>query len=142
MPQRTYVQDANLIFKDAGAITADAPAQVGGSAAILDIGPGRFEAVMLIDVTAITVGADNNYNLIVQGSNDPAFASGVQNLAVLNLGNTAVRPGGAITSLIGRYEVPFETDVANVVYRYVRVYTDVSGTTPSINYKAWASTKY
>ncbi len=97
---------------------------------------------MLCDVSAMTLGADNHYTVIVQGSNDPTFATGIQNLAVVGLGNTAVRPGGAITSPIGRYELPFLTDIGGVVYRYVRVFVVVAGTTPSINFKAWASTKY
>nr|DAH75490.1 MAG TPA: major capsid protein [Caudoviricetes sp.] len=142
MGQRTYTQDAELIFKDAGAMTASGGTTVAGSAVIKDIGPGRFEAVMLCDVSAMTLGADNHYTVIVQGSNDPTFATGIQNLAVVGLGNTAVRPGGAITSPIGRYELPFLTDIGGVVYRYVRVFVVVAGTTPSINFKAWASTKY
>lgn len=140
--QRIYNQDAELIFKDAGAVTADGGATVGGSAKIIKVGPGRFEAVMLFDVTALTAGADNVYNLIIQGSNTADFSGAKENLAVLNIGNTAVRPGGAITSVIGRFEVPFLTEVNDVVYDYVRVYVDVAGTTPSVNFAAWASTKY
>lgn len=142
MGQRIYNQDLELIFKDAGAVTADGAATVGGSEKIIKTGAGRFEAVMLIDVSAITVGADNAYNIVIQGSNTADFSGAKQNLAVLDLGNTAVRAGGAITSLIGRYEIPFTTEVNDVVYDYVRVFTDVTGTTPSVNFKAWASTKY
>lgn len=142
MGHRIYNQDLELIFKDAGAVTADGAATVDGSAKIIKTGAGRFEAVMLIDVSALTVGADNAYNVVIQGSNTADFSGAKQNLAVLDLGNTAVRAGGAITSTIGRYEVPFTTEVNDVVYDYVRVYTDVTGTTPSVNFKAWASTKY
>lgn len=142
MGQRIYNQDKELIFKDAGAVTADGAATVDGSAKIIKVGAGRFEAVMMVDVSAITVGADNVYNIIIQGSNTADFSGAKENLAVLNLGNTAVRPGGAITSLIGRYEVPFHTDINDVIYDYVRVYVDVAGTTPSVDFKAWASTKY
>lgn len=142
MGQRIYNQDLELIFKDAGAVTADGAAQVGGSAKIIQLGAGRFEGVMIFDVSALTAGADVNINLLVQGSNSATFASGIENLATLNLGNTAVRPGGAITSTPGRFEVPFTTEQDSQVYDYVRVYTDVAGAAPSINYTAWCATKY
>lgn len=142
MGQRIYNQDAELIFKDAGAVTANAGGTVSGAAKIIKLGAGRFEAVMLIDVSAIAVAADANYNIIVQGSNTADFSGAKENLAVLNLGNTAVRPGGAATSKIGRYEVPFTTDQNDTVYDYVRIYTSVAGAAPSVNFTAWASTKY
>lgn len=142
MGQRIYNQDAELIFKDAGAVTTNAGATVGGAAKIIKLGAGRFEGVMIFDVAALTAGADVNINLLVQGSNSPTFASGIENLATLNLGNTAVRPGGALTSTTGRYEVPFTTEQDDVVYDYVRVFTNVVGAAPSINFTAWATTKY
>lgn len=142
MGQRIYNQDLELIFKDAGAVTANGAATVGGTAKIIKTGAGRFEAVMLFDVSALTVGADNAYSLVIQGSNTADFSGAKQNLAVVELGNTAVRPGAAATSTIGRYEVPFTTEVNDVVYDYVRVFVVVAGTTPSVNFKAWASTKY
>uniref|UniRef100_A0A9E7ZPQ8 Uncharacterized protein n=1 Tax=Bosea sp. NBC_00436 TaxID=2969620 RepID=A0A9E7ZPQ8_9HYPH len=42
MGSRTYTFDALTQLKDAGAITASAPAQVGGQAKVLDMGAGRF----------------------------------------------------------------------------------------------------
>lgn len=142
MGQRIYNQDLELVFKDAGAVTANGGATVGGAAKIIKLGAGRFEAVMLFDVTAIAVAADANYNVIIQGSNTADFSGAKESLAVLNLGNTAVRPGGAVTSTIGRYEVPFTTEQNGVVYDYVRVFIGVAGAAPSINFSAWASTKY
>jgi len=142
MGQRIYNQDLELVFKDAGAVTASGAANVDGSAKIIKVGAGRFEAVMLFDVSALTVGADNAYSLVIQGSNTADFSGAKQNLAVLELGNTAVRPGGAATSTIGRYELPFTTEVNEVVYDYVRVFIAVAGASPSVNFKAWASTKY
>lgn len=140
MGARGYNFDKLLQLKDAGAITASAAAQVGGSNQILDMGPARFDAVVRLNLTAITVGADNAYDVIVQGSNSASFASGIENLASLNLGNTAVRDGGAQTSVVGIYELPVTNEQADTVYRYLRLYTKVAGTTPSINYDAFLTT--
>lgn len=140
MGQRTYPFDIQLLLKDAGAITADAAAQVGGSNQILDMGAARIDAVAVIDVTAIDISsADENYRLVLQGSNSSSFASGIQNLAIMELGATAARPGGAADSLVGRYELLFTNEQADVTYRYLRAYTDVTGTTPSINYTAFVT---
>ncbi|PVE25429.1 hypothetical protein DC522_05915 [Microvirga sp. KLBC 81] len=140
MGARGYNFDKLLQLKDAGAVAASAAAQVGGSNQILDMGAARFDAVARINVSAITVGADNAYDIIVQGSNSATFASGIENLASLNLGNTAVRDGGAQTSTTGIYELPVTNEQADTVYRYVRIYTKVAGTTPSINFDAFLTT--
>ena len=142
MGQRIYNQDKELIFKDAGAVTSSGAATVDGSAKVIKVGPGRFEAVMLFDVSAVSTGADNGYFLAIQGSDTENFSGAVENLALVDLGNTAVRPGGADTSKIGRFEVPFTTEVNDVIYDYVRVYVVVDGTDASVNFSAWASTKY
>lgn len=140
MGARGYNFDRLLQLKDAGAVTSSAAAQVGGSAAVLDMGAARFDAVARINVAAITTGADNAYDIIVQGSNSPTFASGIENLASLNLGNTAVRDGGAQTSGPGIYELPVTNEQADTVYRYIRIYTKVAGTSPSINFDAFLTT--
>lgn len=141
MGARGYNFDKLLQLKDAGAITASAAAQVGGSAQILDMGPARFDAVVRINVTAIDVSsADEAYDIVVQGSNSSTFASGVENLASLNLGATAARDGGAQNSGTGIYELPATNEQADTVYRYIRLYTKCAGTTPSINYDAFLTT--
>lgn len=140
MGARGYTFDALTLLKDAGAITASAAAQVGGQAKILDMGAGRFDGTVVVNISAITVGADNAYDIIIQGSNSSTFASGIENLAALSLGNTAVRAGGAQTSTVGQYEIGVTNEAADVVYRYVRAYTRAAGTTPSVNYTAFLST--
>lgn len=139
MGSRNYTFDALLQLKDAGAVTANGGAQVGGQAKILDMGAGRFDGTAVVNVSAITTGADNAYDLIIQGSNSPSFASGVENLAQINLGNTAARDGGAQTSVPGMYEIGVTNEQADVIYRYVRAYVRVAGTTPSINFTAFLS---
>lgn len=130
---RSYTYDASQVLKAAGAVTSSA---ASGSTPI-NVGAGTYSGVAVIDVTALTVGADNAYDIIVQGSDSPTFASGIENLSQLNLGNTAVRDGGAQTSTVGRYELPFTNENNGNTYAYIRLYTKVAGTSPSVNYAAY-----
>ncbi len=140
MGARVYTFDALLQLKDAGAITSSAAAQVGGSNKIIDMGAARFDGTVVVDVSAIDLASTNEaYDIVIQGSNSATFASGIQNLASMNLGATAARDGGAINSLVGRYEIGVTNEQADVVYRYIRAFTVCAGTTPSINYTAWLS---
>lgn len=143
MPQRGYNLDIELLLADGlAAVTADGVSQVASAAVIDELGPGRFEGVLIIDVSAIkTSAADELYHLCLQGSADNTFAT-KENVAQLTLGAGAVRPGGAVTSVIGRYEIPFTTDQHDTVYRFTRLYVDVAGTAPSITFKAWIAERY
>jgi hypothetical protein len=143
MPKRTYTQDADLILKDRTAITASGAGQIAGSPVIRDLGAARFEGVALIDVSAIKVSAaDESYRVLIQGSNSASFASGVVNLAETSLGAAAALPGGAQVSTVGRSELPFTNEQADVVYRYLRAYTVVAGTSPSITHLIYVGTQY
>ena len=139
---RSYTFDAELEFKDAGLVAADDAAQVDGADKIIDLGSDSacFTGVMVIDVSAIEIASnDEKYTIIVQGSNSATFASGIENLAEITLGATEVRPGGAIDSTVGRYELAFVNEQDGQKYRYLRVFTDVTGTIASgINFTAWA----
>jgi hypothetical protein len=129
--------DALLQLKDAGAVTADAAAQVGGSNQILDLGVGRVDAKVKLQVTALDVASgDERYVLTMQGSNSATFASGIVNLGSKQFGDSSVTLESA-DSVVGEYEFAVTNDQNGSLYRYVRMYTDVSGTTPSINYVAW-----
>lgn len=132
--------DAELEFKDAGLVASSDAAQVDAADKIVDFGKALFEGVMVIDVSAIEI-ADNNeeYYIIVQGSSSATFASDIQNLAMLDLGATEVRHGGAIDSLVGRYHLFFSNEQKDTVYRYGRVFTFVEGTVGTgINFTAHA----
>jgi hypothetical protein len=142
MGARVYTFDADLELKDAGAITASAAALVDGAAKILDMGAARFDGVVIVNVTALDiVSNDEEYDILVQGSNSSSFASGIENLAQLNLGATEVRQGGAQDTTIGIYEIGVTNEQNDTVYRYVRLYTAIAGATPSINYTAFLSTQ-
>jgi hypothetical protein len=143
MGRRTYTFDADQLLKDAGAISASAAAQVAAADKILDMGAARFEGVVVIDVTAVEIASnDEEYDVIVQGSNSSSFASGIENLGQLNMGATEVRQGAAQDSATGRYELLFTNEQDGTVYRYIRLYTVVGGSIGSggINYTAFLST--
>jgi hypothetical protein len=138
---RTFTYDSALALSSGeAALTASAAAQVAGSAKVFDTGfvtggpNALFKGIAVIDITAIdTTSADELYTFIIQGSNSSTFASGVENLVELDLGATASRKGGAtVVSGVGRYEVGFQSEQADVMYQYIRLYRLISGTTPSV----------
>lgn len=129
--------DFALRLKDAGAIGASAAAQVGGVDKILDMGAARFDGRVIVDVTACEVDTGNEkYQIMVQGSTSPTFASGVWNLAALILGDSSVSLETVDTAATRHQEIPFTNEVNGIVYRYIRLYTFVAGTIASggINY--------
>lgn len=145
MGQRGYNIDIELLLADGAApVTADGVSQVASAAVSKKLGKGRFEGVLVVDVTAIDVSsADEVYHLCLQGALDTdATFTNKETLAQLSLGAAAARPGGAINSVIGRYEVPFTTEQHDQVYDLARLYVDVGGTTPSITFKAWIAERY
>ena len=134
--------DNDFILKDAGLVKADAAGGVGGEAVIADLGAGLVEGNMVVDVSAIEV-ADNDeiYKISLQGSTSAAFASGIVDLAILELGAAEVT-GGDADSAIGRYILPFRTEKNGTTYRYVREYCDVDGTIATgINFTAHLTKK-
>ncbi len=136
----SFTFDANLEFKDAGLVAADAAAQVDGSNKIVDLGEGHFVGAMVIDVSAIeTASTDERYDITIQLSDSATFASGIVDAAVLPLGH-ATPLSGDTTSTTGRYVLYFHNELNGTWYRYARVFTDVTGTVATgINYTAWAA---
>lgn len=150
LTSHNHIFDTLLQFKDAGLVAASAAAQVGGVAKIVDLGaslPSTNQPVaevigeMVIDVSAIeTASNDESYTIIVQGSNSSTFASGVVNLCQMQLSAAAVALGGAsVAGATGRHLLPFRNWKNDTSYRYLRVFTVVSGTVATgINYTAYA----
>jgi hypothetical protein len=129
--------DTLLQLKDAGAIAASAAAQVGGSAKVLDLGTGFVKGNVMVDVTAMDVASgDEKYEIEVQLSSDSGFATGNVVAGELKLGDSTVA-FGTVDSVIGRYMVPCTNEFGGTQYRYMRLYTRVGGTSPSINYVAY-----
>lgn len=136
----SYVFDSALEFKDAGLVAADAAAEVDASAKIVDLGAKFFRAAMVIDVSAIEIASnDERYDIIVQLSSSATFASVILDRATLPLGCLEALPGDQ-DSTVGRYILYFDNEMDGTIYRYARVYTDVTGTVATgINYTAWAA---
>ena len=130
------MRDGTFLMKDAGLVAADAAATVGGSAKIADLGAGKVEGHMVAEVTAFNV--DNNdelYLIKLQGSSKSDFADTIEDLAILELGALETMIGTDTDSVVGTYVLPFSNERNGTVYRYVRIYTDVTGTVGTgINY--------
>lgn len=138
MTQHAITFDYNLRLKDAGLVAASAAAQVGGANKILDLGAGRVDGIVFIDVSALEVDSGNEvYGIEAQFSSDSAFGSGVVVGAQLRIGDSSVAFGTA-DNVVGRYELPVCNEFPSVgPLRYMRLYTRVAGTIATgINYSA------
>lgn len=117
---QTY--DNLLLLKDAGNVTVDGAATVGGQARVLDVGladMGPVKAVVDSSAVDSTTG-DETYGVIIQGSLDLAFT-------------TPVTLGRADVTQVGRSEIHFRNNQSGTIYRYIRAFFDVGGTTPILN---------
>jgi len=126
-------------LKDAGDVTGSAAAQVGGSDKIFDAGAGRFDARVIINISACEVATGNEkYQIMVQGSTSATFANGVWNLGALVLGDSSVSLETVDTAAARHQEIAFCNEVNGNLYRYLRIYTFVAGTieTTGINFTA------
>lgn len=144
---RTFPFDTELQLHDgATAVTADGAGQVGGAAKIIDmIGAANFTADLVIQVTAldITTG-DESYEFLLQGSSSATFASDIATLGRIKLGDsTTLGSGVSADSAIGTHVAGVHNHVTQVggvsSYRYIRVFIDVTGTTPSFTGKIYLS---
>jgi hypothetical protein len=140
MQNVTHTYDANLLLKDAGLIAADAACQVGGADKILNVGSGRVDGTVVIDISAIeTASSDEIYNVLLQGSNSATFASGIVPLGALEFGH-ATPLHGDVTTAVGRYELPFTNQQGGTCYKYIRLYVDVAGSIATgINFTAFVA---
>lgn len=128
-------------LKDSGSVTADAAAQVGGVAKILDLGDSRMDGRVIVDISAIEVASNNEeYIIQTQFSDVSDFDTGSEVIVVgacLHVGALELTKATADTA-VGRYELPFTNELNGTVYRYMRLWTEVRGTIDStgITYSA------
>lgn len=136
--QKDFTPDTGTLLKDAGLVAADAAATVAAAAAILDLGLARMDGRVIIDVSAIEVATgDEIYRIKTQFSNSASFASGVIGGPQYHLGDSTTLVGESADSVVGRYEMPCSNEINGTLYRYMRIYTDVTGTIATgINYTA------
>jgi hypothetical protein len=129
--QKGFTFDAADLLKAAGAITATA------ASSILDKGAARYDARVIVDISAIDVSSgDESYELRVQLSNSATFASGIQTVGSFRFGDSTVT-GGSADTVVGRYELGISTEFNGTTFRYIRINAVIAGTTPSINYTAY-----
>jgi hypothetical protein len=121
---------------------------LGGSAPVS--AAGRTEGIWSTQVTNIDVSSnDESYKFYLFGSNDSAFGNGnVDNLGSYDL--AAVTAGRLVTTIMGPsptipptgrtggiLRIPFNNIRLGIIYRYVRGYAVISGTSPTITFSSW-----
>ena len=127
-----FTYDNDLKLKAAGLV-----ASTTTETTILDLGAGKFDGYLILDVSAVEVAStDEKYTVHLEGSNSSTMASASVTLANIPLGcHTA--PADQATG-VGRFVVPVRNEQNGTLYRYVRIYTLVAGTIATgINFTAW-----
>lgn len=130
-----------------------------GSSTQLDLGgsnpaaaAGRHEGIwnILISAADMTSG-DETYRMHLFASNDVAFGNGnVELLASHDL--AAASSGRVVATILGasptipptnltgtQLQLLFSNQRQRILYRYLRGYWTIGGTTPSITYQSWIS---
>lgn len=148
--------DAAMEFTTGETLTATA---YMGSSAQLDLGganpaaaAGRHEGIWNILISAIDMSSnDETYRFNLMGSNDAAWGNGnVELLAFHDL--AAVTAGRIVATILGatpaipptgltgtQLQILFSNMRQRILYRYLRGYIVIGGTTPSITYRSWIS---
>lgn len=139
--QRDFTYDHAMLLKDAGLVAADAAATVSAAARVLDLGAARLDARVIVDISAIEVATgDERYDINAQFSSSATFASDVVQGAGISVGDSSTIPGQSADTVVGRYEFAFSNEVNGTTYRYMRLYTNVTGTIATgINYTAFVA---
>ena len=136
MAAKDYTYDDDMQLQDSVLVAASVVGKVATVATVLDLGPGRVDAVAVIDVTTIEIASnDEVYTILVEGASEVAMDTTLVPLAELQLGALEVLgPGSSrylVDSVIGRYELKFTNERGGVTYPYIRLYTIVAGTIAS-----------
>lgn len=140
-PSKHYNFDRNMAFAEDLALTTSDIIAFSGSDVILQIGPGYMEGVVVLDITAMdqTTG-DETYTFNLLGSNSSSFASGIECLASLQVGDAsaATRVDIAdVDSTVGRHCMFFSNERNKVIYDYVQLSYIAAGTTPIMTVTAF-----
>jgi len=127
--------DETSKLKDAGAVTSSGYGEVDASPQVVNLGAGLVRGNVIIDVDAMVMqGNDQLYGLHLIGGSDASFTQEAA-LATLELGAKEVIEDD-LDSKLARYVVPFENEKNGIVYPFIRIRHEISGTSPSINYQA------
>lgn len=123
LTKRRGLLDANTILKAAGAAVTDS-----ANYDAVSVGTGYLECDMIIDISAVTTGADLSYTFKLQGSND---------------GSTWVDVAQYAATGTGRRIIPVTNDVLGTKYASLRLTLTVVKDTssPSITFMAYLTKK-
>lgn len=144
--QQALVDEAWRV-SDPVTITATARAQVDAADQIIDVGAGctaaqwtaqpvRVDGVLIIDITALTLGSDDKFTLVLEGSNNSNMSS-AECLGCMLIGHATPMPGSLATSTTGRREVRFVNVQDDTCYRYISLNVTSEGSTESMTYSAY-----
>lgn len=145
MGNKVFPVDLRWIHREAGsaAVTADANyGDADASQAYIDMGAEtNTEIVTTIGIEAINVDDnDEVYDFRIEVSDTSSFTT-LEVAAMLSLGPTEVRAGGAPDNAAGDvYEMRWSTRVNGTEYRYWRLaFDEGAGTGNSITFYAYSS---
>ena len=145
--QHSFPVDLSTLLEDgAAAITAD-----GAGSEELDFGgvsPGPAvtqiaytKGTFVVDVSAFEFGdSDEEVRITVQLGTVSGFGSGViANKVTLPMGLVGGIAGSGADNdtAVGRMTVDVDNEHKGTVYRFMRLWVDVGGTTASITFTAW-----
>ena len=121
--------DAQLLFSDAQAVTVDA-----ATTNYIDLGIARnlfdgktMAVVMTVDVSADHTTGDETYSFQIQTDDNTSFSSAT----------ALVTQTIAFSGLTAGTRVIFPVPVGQLVERYLRMFYDTGGTTPTITVTAF-----
>lgn len=122
-PQGTF--DSDLVLKGnyalgAGAATVFGLVAGGGAPIVLNVGSGLFKGMCVIDLSALIVGANEEYRLTVQGGDDAAFTNNAP-LATVILGDATNIVGLSADTTPGRFKIYFDNEVNGTYYPFIRL---------------------
>lgn len=158
VPTLTLPLDASTQFASAQTLTATG--YINNTNAVIDLangaattwGAGRMIGWLALDITAIDMSSgDETYKIHLFGSNDSAFGNGNVELLAMHDFAAAVA-GRQVATILGIsptipptnlsgtvMALPFCNLMQRIVYRYLKLYAVIGGTTPSITLSAWLS---
>jgi len=136
---KDFTLDGSLELRDAGLVSADAASLVDSAAKIIDLGTGRVDFRVIIDMTVVEVATTNEIlDIMCQVSSSATFASVVKTVGVLHFPAAAAASGDTDGTAVGRYELHGCNEQNGVIYRYLRLYEEYTGTIDTgFNFTAW-----
>lgn len=136
--QNSYTLDAEYLLRTFGAQTTSG---LGTGNQSVDFGGAYYKGEIIIDVAAMDVVSTNEiYDIIFVLTNTAAFSDNddLYERISISLGAAgAKRTSANADSVVGRYTLGLDNEMAGTIYRYGRIQCVIGGTTPSISYQAF-----